>query len=120
MSETRILKDEKEEYQLFRSRAIVAGLAVLFFLSIIGARLFYLQIVNHDHLTQLAQENYQKRIPIPPVRGQIYDRNGIVLADNKIEYVLEVVRDIAKDMDKNIAILQQPVSYTHLTLPTKA
>ncbi|MGB1310766.1 MAG: penicillin-binding protein 2 [Leucothrix sp.] len=112
MSEARILKDEKEEYQLFRSRAIAAGLIVLFLLSIIAVRLFYLQISNHEHLTQLAQENYQKRIPIPPVRGQIYDRNGIVLADNKIEYVLEVVRDIAKDMDKNIAVLQQliPIS----------
>ncbi len=112
MSETRILKDEKEEYHLFRSRAVVAGLAVLFLLSVIGVRLFYLQISNHENLTQLAQENYQKRIPIPPVRGQIYDRNGIVLADNKIEYVLEVVRNIAKDMDENIALLQQliPIS----------
>lgn len=112
MSETRVLKDAKEEYQLFRSRAVVAGIIVLCLLSIIGVRLFYLQISSHEHLTKLAQENYQKRIPIPPVRGQIYDRNGIVLADNKIEYVLEVVRDIAKDMDKHIAILQQllPIS----------
>jgi len=112
MSESRILKDEKEERHLFRSRAIVAGLIVFFLLAVIGVRLFYLQVSNHEHLTQLAQENYQKRIPIPPVRGQIFDRNGIVLADNKIEYVLEVVRDIAKDMDKNIATLQQLIPIT--------
>ncbi|PID45568.1 MAG: penicillin-binding protein 2 [Proteobacteria bacterium] len=106
MSEEKILKDEKEEQTLFRSRAIVAAVVVSLLLSIIGIRLFYLQITNHEHLTQLSQENYQKRIPTPPVRGQIYDRNGIVLADNKIEYVLEVTRDKAKNMDEDIATLQ--------------
>ena len=90
MSEQKILKDEKEEHLLFRSRAIVAALVVTLLLSVIGVRLFYLQITDHEHLTELSQENYQKRIPTPPVRGQIYDRNGIVLADNKIEYVLKL------------------------------
>lgn len=112
MSEKKILKDEKEEHLLFRSRAIVAALVVTLLLSVIGVRLFYLQITNHDHLTELSQENYQKRIPTPPVRGQIYDRNGIVLADNKIEYVLEVTRDKAKQMDEDIATLQEMISIT--------
>jgi len=112
MFEKKILKDEKEEHLLFRSRAIAAAVIVFLLLSVIGVRLFYLQITNHEHLTQLSQENYQKRIPTPPVRGQIYDRNGIVLADNKIEYVLEVVKDKAEGMDDNIALLQQliPIS----------
>lgn len=106
MSEQKILKDEKEEHLLFRSRAFAAAIIVFLLLSVIGVRLFYLQVTNHEHLTQLSQENYQKRIPTPPVRGQIYDRNGIVLADNKIEYVLEVTRDKAKNMDEDIATLQ--------------
>ncbi|PWQ93044.1 penicillin-binding protein 2 [Leucothrix pacifica] len=112
MSEKKILKDEKQEHLLFRSRAIVAALVVALLLSVIGVRLFYLQITNHEHLTELSQENYQKRIPTPPVRGQIYDRNGIVLADNKIEYVLEVTRDKAKNMDEDIATLQEMISIT--------
>ena len=112
MFEKKILKDEKEEHLLFRSRAIAAAVIVFLLLSVIGVRLFYLQITNHEHLTQLSQENYQKRIPTPPVRGQIYDRNGIVLADNKIEYVLEIVKDKAKNLDDNIALLQKliPIS----------
>ncbi|PWQ97002.1 penicillin-binding protein 2 [Leucothrix arctica] len=112
MLEKKILKDEKEEHLLFRSRAIAAAVIVFLLLSVIGVRLFYLQITSHEHLTELAQENYQKRIPTPPVRGQIYDRNGIVLADNKIEYVLEVVQDKAQGLDDNIALLQKliPIS----------
>jgi len=112
MSEKKILKDEKEEHLLFRSRAIVAALVVLLLLSVICVRLFYLQVTNHEHLTELSQENYQKRIPTPPVRGQIYDRNGIVLADNKIEYVLEVTLDKAKNLDENIALLEKMIPIT--------
>ncbi|WP_022950267.1 penicillin-binding protein 2 [Leucothrix mucor] len=112
MSESKILKDEKEEHLLFRSRAIVAACVVVMLLSAISVRLFYLQVSQHEHLTELAQENYQKRIPIPPVRGQIYDRNGVVLADNKIEYVLEVVRDKATELDENIGLLQKLIPIT--------
>ena len=112
MSEKKILKDEKEEHLLFRSRAIVAALIVILLLTVIGVRLFYLQVTDHDHLTELSQENYQKRIPTPPVRGQIYDRNGIVLADNKIEYVLEVTRDKADKMEEDILTLQEMISIT--------
>ena len=96
------VKSEREEYRLFRSRAYVAALLVLVSLSLIFARLVYLQHYQHENYTELSKENYQKRIPIPPVRGLIYDRNGVLLADNHIEYVLEAIEDDVPDMEGSL------------------
>ncbi len=83
------VKSERDEYRLFRSRARVAAGIVFVALVLVFVRLIYLQVTSYGYYTQLSKENYQKRIPIPPVRGLIYDRNGVLLADNHIEYVLE-------------------------------
>ncbi|MGK0272218.1 MAG: penicillin-binding protein 2, partial [Cocleimonas sp.] len=106
------VKSEREEYRLFRSRAYIAALIVLIALSLVFARLVFLQMNQFEHFTALSKENYQKRIPIPPVRGLIYDRNGVVLADNHIEYVLEAAEDDVKDMPETLSRLMQllPIS----------
>lgn len=99
MGERLSIKTERDEQQLFSSRAIIAALIVLLALTAIAARLYVLQIRDHKHFTKLSLQNYQRRIPIPPTRGQIYDRNGILLADNHTQYVLEVVRDAVPDQN---------------------
>ena len=106
------VKSEREEYRLFRSRAIVAAVLVFVALALVFIRLVYLQINNHDHYTSLSKENYQKRIPTPPVRGLIYDRNGVVLADNHIEYVLEAAKDNVTDMEDTLKRLMQLLPIT--------
>lgn len=106
------IKSEREEYRLFRSRAVVAGVLVFIALSLIFFRLIFLQVTNYEHYTVLSKENYQKRIPIPPVRGLIYDRNGALLADNHIEYVLAAKRDDVKDMDRTLKLLMQLLPIT--------
>ncbi len=106
------IKSEREEYRLFRSRAIVAAVVVFIALSLIIVRLVYLQVTSFDHYTTLSKKNYQKRIPIPPVRGLIYDRNGALLADNHIEYVLAAKRDDVKDMGGMLKRLMQLLPIT--------
>jgi penicillin-binding protein 2 len=106
------IKSEREEYRLFRSRAIVAAVIVFIALSLVIVRLVYLQVTSFDHYTTLSKKNYQKRIPIPPVRGLIYDRNGALLADNHIEYVLAAKRDDVKDMDGTLKRLMQLLPIT--------
>lgn len=106
------IKSEREEYRLFRSRAVVAAVFVFIAMGLVFLRLVYLQVTNYEHYTVLSKENYQKRIPIPPVRGLIYDRNGALLADNHIEYVLAAKRDDVKDMDKTLKLLMQLLPIT--------
>lgn len=106
------VKSERDEYRLFRSRAFVAAGFVLFTLTLVFARLITLQITKYDHYTQKSRENYQKRVPIPPVRGLIYDRNGVLLAGNHIEYVLEAKQDDLDDMEGTLKRLMQLLPIT--------
>ncbi len=106
------VKSEREEYRLFRSRARIAGVFVFLALSLVFVRLIYLQVTNYQHYTELSKQNYLKRVPIPPVRGLIYDRNGVLLADNHIEYVLEAKQDDILDREKSLKLLMQLLPIT--------
>ena len=93
----RPIKLEREEQHLFNVRVMVAGALILFALLGILARVYHLQVPQYDKYAELSRQHYQKRIPIPPNRGQIYDRNGKLLADSRTKYVLEIVRDNIPD-----------------------
>ena len=84
------IKTDRDEQQLFNARAIVAAVLVALALLAIVGRLYVLQIQGYEQYTALSEKNYQKRIPIPPIRGLIYDRNGVQIADNHAQYVLEL------------------------------
>jgi hypothetical protein len=53
------------------------------------ARLIYLQVLRHDELATQAEANRIAVVPVVPNRGQIVDRNGVVLATNYSAYTLE-------------------------------
>ncbi len=57
-------------------------------LGLLGARLFQLQALEHDRYVTLSRGNYLKTETIPAPRGRILDRNGVVLADNRVAYDL--------------------------------
>jgi len=57
---------------------------------VLFGRLLYLQVIEHDHYRTLSEDNRVKLQPIVPNRGLIYDRNGILLAENLPSYRLEI------------------------------
>ncbi len=65
-------------------------LFIFFIFSLTGARLFWLQIINGSYYKKLSEENRIKLIANPPLRGRLLDRNGVVLADNKLFYSLSI------------------------------
>ncbi|RTZ45783.1 penicillin-binding protein 2 [Candidimonas sp. SYP-B2681] len=91
-------------------RVWVAGvLALLFFGGLVG-RLWYLQVVRYEGLAARADQNRIAVVPIPPRRGEIVDRNGVVLARNYRDYTLSVVpANIGTDMKKMLDSLGQLV-----------
>ena len=89
----RPIKLERDEQHMFNVRVMVAGVIILLALLGILGRVYQLQVPEYEKYSELSRQHYQKRIPIPPNRGQIYDRNGVLLADSHTQYVLEVVRD---------------------------
>ncbi|MER2028909.1 MAG: penicillin-binding transpeptidase domain-containing protein [Solibacillus sp.] len=58
--------------------------AFILFGVIVFIRLFYVQIIQHDKLTELAKTNWDREIPFTSERGKITDRNGKLIVTNEL------------------------------------
>ena len=100
------VKDHMAEAQLFSRRALVAlGLVLIAFLALVG-RLAQLQISQHEHFITLSESNRVRLQPLPPTRGLIFDRKGVLLADNLPSHRLEVTPEQTQDQEKTLRQLQ--------------
>ena len=93
------IKNREAELNIFRARALVAGLGILLAFGILTARMIYLQVVMRDHYHTLAESNRISIVPVVPTRGLILDRNGEVLAANTSAYTLEITPSLVKNLD---------------------
>ena len=99
------IRDHLRESRLFGTRLSVVAVAIVVLVTILVLRLAYLQIINYRHYATLSQENRVNPVPIPPVRGYILDRNGVVLAQNYPVLTLEIVPDQVDDMGELLEAL---------------
>ena len=104
------IKNYFAENRLFAVRSIIAGLIAGALLLLVGARLFYLQVLKYDYYSTLSQGNRIRTEPIPPSRGLILDRHGVVLADNHPAFQIELVREQVGDAKALDATLSSLVS----------
>jgi penicillin-binding protein 2 len=103
------LRNVEADLSRFRARVLVASLVVLCAFSVLAARLVYLQVYRHDDLSEQAESNRTAIVPIVPNRGQILDRNGVVLATNYSAYTLEIMPSRVSSVDDTIAALEKVV-----------
>jgi penicillin-binding protein 2 len=101
------LKDHLFESRLITNRAILLLVLCGILLCILLVRLLFLQVISHDHYTTLSEDNRVKLQPLPPNRGLIYDRNGILLAENLPSYRLEITPEQVDDMGATLSALQK-------------
>jgi penicillin-binding protein 2 len=87
------IKDHWAEQRILAIRGIVAGVIVAVMLLTVAVRLFYLQVLRHEYYADLSQGNRVRTDPIPPSRGLIFDRHGVVMAENLPAFQLELVRE---------------------------
>jgi len=106
------LKNVRDEKSAFMRRAAVAVVFVILCSIVLVARMVKLQVVEHDQLSTRADENRMRVVPVAPVRGLIYDRNGLVLAQNKPAFVLEVTPELNPDLDALLERLDDIVELT--------
>ncbi|MBB6185163.1 penicillin-binding protein 2 [Oleiagrimonas soli] len=99
LKSTRI-KNEQLEAHLFRVRALTGFVLVAFALLVLAGRFFWLQIVQHDEYATRSTQNRVHLRRLPPPRGLIYDRNGVLLADNVPAFRLDVVPERVENMDE--------------------
>jgi penicillin-binding protein 2 len=90
-----------EKTRYLRRLAWLGG-AMLAAALILLLQLVRLQILDYGHYRRLAILNRTRRVPIFPPRGIIYDRRGVVLAENIPSYALEIQRDRARNLAQEI------------------
>ena len=96
------LRNTQRELYNFQVRIGVAGAVVLGAFLLLFARFFYLQVVQHDYYHTKAEDNRISVVPITPNRGNILDRNGVVLARNYSAYTLEISPGKVADLEATI------------------
>lgn len=97
--------DTQKENLIFKRRVIFAGFVI--FLGLLGlvARYAYLQIHTHEQYATQSDNNRIKLISAPPSRGYIYDRNGILLADNHPVFTAVVAPDEIENPEQTLQLL---------------
>ncbi|MFF7062811.1 penicillin-binding protein 2 [Pseudomonas sp. NPDC008258] len=95
MSQPIRLKDHEKDARLVRNRVVVGAVAIMLLICVLIARLYYLQIIQYDYHSTLSENNRVHVQPIPPTRGLIFDRNGVIVADNRPSFSLSMTRERA-------------------------
>ncbi len=110
------VSEHSYEARIFKFRAIVAAIICLLMLAGLLARLAWLQVVDYAHFSDLSEHNRIRLMALPPTRGLIYDRNGVVLAENVPMFHLEIIPEQVENMDETLNGLAQIVTITETQL----
>lgn len=108
--------DTAESHTRITRRSLLIGTAQIGFAGILGLRMRHLQVDQADQFRLLAEENRINIRLLPPARGEIYDRNGVVIARNQPSYRISIIREDAGDLDTVIARLAELVELDENTV----
>ncbi|WP_445768556.1 penicillin-binding protein 2 [Rheinheimera sp.] len=101
------IQDFAAESRLFNQRALVALLGVVALFCLIIYNQYQLQVVSYQDYRTRSEGNRIKVVPMAPNRGLIFDRNGILLAENRPVFSLELVPEQVKDMPATLEALAE-------------
>lgn len=104
------LHDPARESRLVRSRLVVAALVVLAAVGVLAGRMWWLQVAGYQHYATLSRQNRVQVVGVPPTRGLIYDRNGVLLAENVPTYRLVVTPEQVSNMENLLTRIREVVS----------
>jgi len=100
------IANTKRERKVFKSRIMIASLFMIAMTFILVLRLFNLQITKYEYYTEESLGNQMQTLPITPIRGNILDRNGKVLATNEFSYRLTITPEKINDLNGTFLELQ--------------
>lgn len=87
--------------------ALCAGFTLL-----VGA-FFKTQVIQHDKFVMQSEENRLRPIPLPAPRGIIYDRNGLVIAENLPGYSVSITAQNVDSLRSALARLASTLQLSH-------
>jgi len=96
------IRNKSAEANLFARRTFITFCGVVIVLLILLGNIYNLQVESFEKYQTRSNSNRIKLLPVAPNRGLIYDRNGILLADNKPVYSLEVIAEDVDDIKHSV------------------
>ncbi|KPA51849.1 penicillin-binding protein 2 [Photobacterium leiognathi subsp. mandapamensis] len=105
-------RDHDAEASLFNRRAVVSFIGIIILSCVLIGNLYHLEVQDYKKYQARSNDNSIKVIPIAPTRGRIYDRNGIILAENVPVYSLEVIPDKVANLPETLAGLKTLLGVT--------
>ncbi len=99
--------NDRTERSFVRSRRLAAlALVMVGMFTVLSVRLWDLQVMNGAHYRSLAEQNRVMRVPVPPERGVVVDRNGVILAENEAGFAVSIIPiDLPRAREEEVASL---------------
>jgi len=116
MSEHDIPGDELRELQ---RRLTILKIGLLLVVGLLALRLWHLQIREGPYYRDLSQSNLTRSVVLEPARGLIYDRNGVLLANNVSSFSLYVTLEDVQDREELVQKLMTLVGLDESRLRKK-
>ena len=105
-------RDTEASARQITRRALMLGAAQVAFTAVLGLRMRHMQLDQADRFQLLAEENRINIRLIPPARGRILDRNGVLIAGNEQNYRVVITREEAGDLPAALDRLAQVIPLT--------
>lgn len=103
---------DRKPKTVFSRRALLIGGAQVAGFGVLAGRLYQLQVLEGQYYAPLADNNRISIQLLPPVRGQILDRNGVLLARNEQQFALSIVPALTGDLKNTLRRLAELVPIT--------
>jgi len=101
------IRNNSAEANLFTRRVFIAFAGVIILLLVLFSNIYSLQVESFEKYQTRSNSNRIKLLPVAPNRGLIYDRNGVILADNKPVYSLTVIPEDVENLEESIKKVSQ-------------
>lgn len=101
------IRNHTAEANLFARRAFIALMAVTAMLLLLFSKAYNLQVSSYEKYQTRSNSNRIKLLPVAPNRGLIYDRNGVLLADNKPIYSIEIIPEQVEDLSQTVGEISE-------------
>jgi penicillin-binding protein 2 len=98
----------EDDSQNLRARLRILQILILLLISVLGVRLYVLQVMKGKFYAERAENQRIRLLPIPAPRGVIFDRHNKILVDSRPIYNVILSREDVKNLDLNIFV--EPLS----------
>ena len=101
------IRNHTAEANLFARRSFIAFIGVVVMLLILFSNVYNLEVNSFEKYQTRSNSNRIKLLPVAPNRGLIYDRNGVLLAENKPIYSLEIIPEDVDNLEETVKAVSE-------------